>query len=478
MDFKAIYFVGAGGIGMSALVRYFLAQGILVGGYDRTASTLTETLIQEGAHIHYTDDITSVPDCYKKPDDTLVVFTPAIPSTHGELTYFRTHGFRVMKRAQLLGLITQSSRGLCVAGTHGKTTTSSMLAHILKQSHVDCNAFLGGILKPYNSNLMLSDHSDLTVIEADEFDRSFHTLSPYMAVITSCDVDHLDIYGTEAAYRDSFAHFTSLIQSGGVLLRHKDIQVENRLQDGVRCFEYGVNVATLGELPNTAPFADFYADHLRIGNGTILFDFVISPQVCSNHPEGLVISDLEVGVPVPINVDNAVAALAIAWLNGCTETEMRAAIKTYGGARRRFDFYLKTPHLVLLDDYAHHPDEIKASLSSVRQLFAGRHLTVVFQPHLFSRTQDLADEFATALAIPDRTILLPIYPAREQPIPGITSGWLLQKINSADKCLIEKSDLINHLRHLQDNAPLDVIVMMGAGDIEHLVPSVAEALKH
>lgn len=456
---KSIYFVGAGGIGMSALERYFKAEGYKVGGYDKTPSSLTETLISEGIDIHFEDDIEAVDPVFKNPDETIICYTPAIPKDHGELCYFQQNGFKVMKRSQLLGIITREKRGLCISGTHGKTTTSSMVAHILKQSHIDCNAFLGGILKPYGSNFMLSAKSDLTVIEADEFDRSFHTLSPYQAVITSCDPDHLDIYGTEEAYRDSFAHFSSLVRPGGLLLKRKGIKVEMRLQEGVRYAEYAVNEE-----------ADYFATNIRIGNGTILFDFVAKE-------EGIVMRDIEPGVPAPINVENATAALALCLINGCTEDEMRTALKSFEGAKRRFDFYIKREDLVLMDDYAHHPDEIKASLNSVRQLFAGRHVTVVFQPHLYSRTHDLVEGFAEALSIPDRTILLPIYPAREQPIQGVTSEWLLNMIESNDKRCVMQSELTQCLKSLKDAGKLDVVVMMGAGvDIERLLPETVECL--
>ncbi len=466
---KNIYFVGAGGIGMSALERYFNENGYKVGGYDKTPSPLTQQLIQEGIQIHFEDNIEAVDACFKDPQETLVCYTPAIPKNHGELCYFQQNGFQVVKRSKLLGIITESKQGLCVAGTHGKTTTSSMIAHILKQSHVDCNAFLGGILKPYNSNLMLSQKSDLTVIEADEFDRSFHTLSPYMAVITACDPDHLDIYGTEAAYRESFAHFVSLVRPGGLLLKHKGIKVDcSQLNQQARYAEY-----------SSTDEADYYATNIRIGNGTILFDYVA-------QQEGIVMKDLELGVPVPINVDNATAALTICLLNGCTEQELRNGLKSFGGAKRRFDFYIKRNDLVLMDDYAHHPDEIKASLTSMAQLFAGRKVTVVFQPHLYSRTHDLIDGFAEALSIPQRTILLPIYPAREQPIPGVTSQWLLEKIEAVDRqkgqqaerYVVPTDQVLSHLQELRAQNDLDVIVMMGAGvDIERLLPSVNEAFQ-
>lgn len=472
-----IYFVGAGGIGMSALERFFNENGCHVGGYDKTPSPLTEALVKEGIDIHFEDNIDSVDPRFKDPATTLVCYTPAIPKDHGELNYFMQNGFEVVKRSKLLGLITESRLGLCVSGTHGKTTTSSMIAHILKQSHVDCNAFLGGILKPYGSNLMMSKQSDLTVIEADEFDRSFHTLSPYMAVITACDPDHLDIYGTEEAYRESFTHFVSLIRpdkkgpegQSPLLLKHKGIKVDcSQLQAGVRYAEY-----------SSTEESDYYATNIRIGDGTILFDYVA-------RAEGIVLRDMEPGVPAPINVDNAVAALTICLLNGCTEEELRAGLKSFGGAKRRFDFYIKRPDLVLMDDYAHHPDEVRASLSSVAQLFAGRKVTVAFQPHLYSRTHDLVDGFAEALSIPQRTILLPIYPAREQPIPGITSEWLLGKIReheqkaglpAGERYVVSKEELIDHLVQLRQQNDLDVLVMMGAGvDIERLVAPAEKAL--
>lgn len=480
---KAIYFVGAGGIGMSALERYFKANGYKVGGYDKTPSPLTEALIQEGIDIHFEDNIDAVAPEFKDPEQCIICYTPAIPKDHGELCFFQQNGFQVMKRSKILGIVTEQKRGLCVAGTHGKTTTSSMIAHVLKQSHVDCNAFLGGILKPYESNLMLSEKSDLTVIEADEFDRSFHTLKPYMSVITSCDPDHLDIYGTEEAYRESFAHYVSLVRPEGVLLKHKGIKVDcSRLQEGAQYAEY-----------SSTEESDFYATNVRIGNGTIVFDFVIKDPARWNafngeNAKSKTISDIELGVPAPINVDNAVAALAICWINGCTDQELRDGMKSFGGAKRRFDFYIKREDLVLMDDYAHHPDEVKASLSSVMKLFAGRQVTVCFQPHLYSRTHDLVEGFAEALALPHRTLLLPIYPARELPIPGVTSEWLMEKIKeqalangnntlAEEINVVAKEDLISRLQDLRAQGKLDVVVMMGAGvDIERLVKPAAGAL--
>lgn len=450
----ALYFVGAGGIGMSALIRYFLANGKRVGGYDKTPSELTAALIREGAAIHYTDDMALVEDCFLSPEHTLVVYTPAIPDSHTELTYFRTHGFQVVKRAQLLGEITRCSRGLCVAGTHGKTTTSSMLAHILKQSHVDCNAFLGGILKGYESNLMLSKKSDLTVIEADEFDRSFHWLRPYMAVITSADPDHLDIYGTAEAYRESFEHFTSLISPDGVLLMKKGVLVAPRLQENVRLFTYSATEK-----------ADFYAENVVVSDGSITFDFV-GPNVR--------IDNVELGVPVMVNIENGTAAMAIAWLNGATEEEIRRGMATFKGPHRRFEFHLKTPQCVLIDDYAHHPAELKQSILSVKALYPNRWLTGVFQPHLYTRTRDFASDFAASLSLLDELILLDIYPAREEPIPGVTSALIFDQVTlPADrKKLIRREELLA----LVEQESFEVVLMVGAGNIDRLVEPVKEIL--
>ena len=450
----ALYFVGAGGIGMSALIRYFLANGKQVGGYDKTPSELTAALIREGAAIHYTDDMALVEDCFLSPEHTLVVYTPAIPDSHTELTYFRTHGFQVVKRAQLLGEITRCNRGLCVAGTHGKTTTSSMLAHILKQSHVDCNAFLGGILKGYESNLMLSKKSNLTVIEADEFDRSFHWLRPYMAVITSADPEHLDIYGTAEAYRESFEHFTSLVSPDGVLLMKKGVLVAPRLQENVRLFTYSATEK-----------ADFYAENVVVSDGSITFDFV-GPNVR--------IDNVELGVPVMVNIENGTAAMAIAWLNGATEEEIRRGMATFKGPHRRFEFHLKTPQCVLIDDYAHHPAELKQSILSVKALYPNRRLTGVFQPHLYTRTRDFASDFAASLSLLDELILLDIYPAREEPIPGVTSALIFDQVTlPADRMkLIQREELLA----LVEQESFEVVLMVGAGNIDRLVEPVKEIL--
>ena len=448
----SVYFVGAGGIGMSALIRYFLSKGKRVGGYDRTPSDLTEALRKEGADIHYTDDVALVADVFKSPEDTLVVYTPAVPESHTELAYFRARGFEVMKRARVLGEITRSARGLCVAGTHGKTTTSSMLAHLLKSSHVDCNAFLGGILKNYESNLMLSDTSDLTVIEADEFDRSFHWLTPYMAVITSADPDHLDIYGTPEAYRESFEVFTSLIRPDGCLLLKKGVRVTPRLREGVRLYTYSATEA-----------ADFHAENTVIRDGKITFDFV-GPRVR--------IPEVELGVPVKVNIENGVAAMAIAWLNGVTPEEIRQGMASFAGPRRRFDFHLRTDRVALIDDYAHHPAELRQSILSVKELYAGRKVTGIFQPHLYSRTRDFADDFARSLSLLDELILLDIYPAREKPIPGVTSRIIFDKVTIPDKILCDKRELLDVIAR----GRYEVVLMVGAGDIDRLVEPVREIL--
>lgn len=452
-QYSSLYFIGAGGIGMSALVRYFLAKGYRVAGYDRTSSPLTEALQSEGLEIVYDESVDLIPDYCRDPKTTLVVYTPAIPATHAGLVYFREHGFKVVKRAELLGLITQSSKGLCFSGTHGKTTTSSMAAHIFHESPIGCNAFLGGILRNYNSNLILSDHSPFTVIEADEYDRSFHWLHPYMAVVTATDPDHLDIYGTEEAYLESFAHFTSLIQPGGCLVIKKGIKLVPRVQEGVKVYTYSARDG-----------GDFHADNIRVGNGTILFDFVA--------PDG-VVTDVELGVPVDINIENAVAAMAIARLNGEADDDMRRAMASFKGAKRRFEFWVKRDDRVMIDDYAHHPDELKASIRSVRALYPGRKLTVIFQPHLYSRTRDFAPQFAEALSMADQVILLDIYPARELPIPGVTSQLIFDRITCRDKELCLREKLLERIKECN----FDILLTMGAGDIDRLLPEIASIVE-
>ena len=449
---KSIYFLGIGGIGMSALARYFLSKGYKVAGYDRTRTHITDALVSEGAEICYDENIELIPQYCLNPEETLVVYTPAIPANHKGFEYFKANNFEIAKRAKILGMITQNSKGLCIAGTHGKTTTSSMLAHILASSKVECNAFLGGILKNYNSNLILSDKSEYTVIEADEYDRSFHQLSPYMAVVTASDPDHLDIYGTEEAYLESFATFTSLIAPGGVLLIKKGISLVPRIQEGVTLMTFGREEG------------DYHAENIRIGGGEIIFDFVT--------PEKRV-NDIKLGVPVKINIDNAIAAMAIATLCGATDEEIKEAIGSYQGPERRFDFWLKTPDKVLLDDYAHHPDEVSASISSVKELYPDKHLTVIFYPHLYSRTRDFAPQFAEALSLADRVILLPIYPAREEPIPGVTSEIILNQLTCSEKEITLKENLIEKIKV----GKFEVLMTMGAGNVDIFLPEIKEIIE-
>jgi UDP-N-acetylmuramate--alanine ligase len=449
---KHIYFVGIGGIGMSALARYFKAKGFCVAGYDRVSSVLTRELEQEGISIHYVDEVAMIPEAYRKPDDTVVVYTPAVPSDMSEMTWFREHNFVIQKRSQILGEITRMQKGLCVSGTHGKTTTSTMLSHLLHNSSIQCNAFLGGISKNFSKNLLLSDESDLVVIEADEYDHSFLTLSPYMAVVTAVDADHLDIYGTVEAYRAGFEEFTSLIRPDGVLLMKEGLPIHPRLQKGVTCYTYSVDKG------------DFHADNIRIGNGDILFDFVTPKEV---------IKDIQLGVPVYVNIENGVAAMSIAWLNGVRPDELREGMKSFRGVKRRFDFHIKSDKIVFLDDYAHHPNELKSSIESIRRLYADRQLTVVFQPHLYTRTRDLADDFAKVLSTADELMLLDIYPAREQPIPGVDSQMLLDKVELKNKRLISKQDLVKSV----DERAYDVLLMVGAGDLDLLIPEMEQKFR-
>ena len=455
-----LYFVGIGGIGMSALVRYFLSKGDDVAGYDLTPSPLTKALTEEGALIHYEDDPELIPEPFRSPD-TLVVFTPAVPRDHRELNFFIHQGNRVIKRAELLGDLTRRERGLCVAGTHGKTTTSTLLAHLLRSSHVDCHAFLGGISNNYQTNCLISEKSDYAVIEADEFDRSFHHLSPYIAVITSADPDHLDIYHTAEAYRESFEHFTSLISSEGALVMKKGIPVTPRLKDGTRLFTYTTDDED----------ADFWGDHIEIREGHLFFDWHY--PALDGQPAGSL--HVELGVPLLINVENAVAAMAVAYLCGARLDELSQGVASFRGVYRRFDRLIDDPRCVLIDDYAHHPNELDPSIRSVRQLYPDRKILGIFQPHLYSRTQDFYKEFAHSLDQLDEVILLDIYPARELPIPGVTSHMIAEAMEHKDVVVLPKEGLLPHLRSLT-SLP-EVILMVGAGDIDRLVPQVAEEIR-
>lgn len=437
---------------MSALVRYFLSKGKKVGGYDRTPSELTLKLTEEGADIHYEESVEMIPTDFLDAGSTLIVYTPAIPDQHAELQYFRQYGFTIYKRAQVLGMLTRSSKGLCAAGTHGKTTTSTMTAHLLNQSHVGCDAFLGGIPKNYGTNLLLSDSSDYVVIEADEYDRSFHQLTPYATVITSTDADHLDIYGTEEAYLESFNHYTSLIQPGGALIMHEGIRLTPRLQEGVRCYTY------------SAESGDFHAENIRIGGGEIFFDYV--------SPLGN-IRDVQLGVPVAINIENGIAAMALAQLSGVASEEIKAAMASFRGIERRFDFKLKTDRVVYLSDYAHHPEEIRQSILSMRALYADRKLTAVFQPHLYTRTRDFYREFADSLSLLDEVILTDIYPARELPIEGVSSQLIFDHLRpDMQKTLCRKEEVLDILK----DKHIEVLITLGAGDIENYAPRICEIL--
>ena len=440
---------------MAALERYFLAKGKRIAGYDRTPSELTDALQNEGVEITFDENPDLIPDYCRDPETTLVVYTPAVPDSHAGMQYFRNNGFEVVKRAKLLGIVTDDTLGLCFAGTHGKTTTSSMMAHILEVSGMGSNAFLGGVLRNYGSNFLLSESSPFSVIEADEFDRSFHHLRPYIAVVTSTDPDHLDIYGTYEAYLESFAHFTSLIKPSGSLIVHEGLALKPRVQEGVYTYTYSLDKG------------DFHAQNVRKGNGKIMFDFV--------HPDGI-IADIDLGVPVSINIENAIAAMAVAWLIHVPAEAMRKAMATFQGPKRRFEFWLKEdgPHgKVVIDDYAHHPGEIEAAIKSVRDLYPDRHITVIFQPHLYTRTRDLAPDFARALSLADEVLLLPIYPAREEPIPGVTSEIILKNVTCEKKRIYTKENLINSLQLCN----FDILLTMGAGDIVNLLPQICDGVK-
>lgn len=453
-DIKAVYFVGIGGIGMSAIARYFHQQGLVVAGYDKTPSALTRQLEREGIEVHYEENVDLISEACKDVASTLVVYTPAIPVTHAELVYFRDHGFEIQKRAQVLGTLTRTHKGLCFAGTHGKTSTSTMCAHLMHQSHLDCNAFLGGISKNYGTNYILSNTSDYVVIEADEFDRSFHWLRPWMSVITSTDPDHLDIYGTKEAYLESFHHYTELIQEGGALVIHKDLEMKQNVQAGVTVYEYSRNEG------------DFHAENIRIEKGTIVFDLV-SP--IEN------VKDIELGQPVPINIENGIAAMALAQLNGCTADELRKGMQSYEGVDRRFDFKLKTDRHVVLSDYAHHPKEIIQSAKSLKEIYPNRKVTVIFQPHLYSRTNDFYMDFADALSHFDEVVLTEIYPARELPIEGVTSALIFDNLKEGTpKEMIQKDDVLDFVAAHD----FDVLVVLGAGNLDTYVPQITEIIKN
>ncbi len=453
-DFDSLYFIGAGGIGMAALERYFLAKGKRVAGYDRTPSDLTAELQNEGVHIDFEERPDLIPDYCRDPQRTLVVYTAAMPENSPLLTWFRERGFEVVKRARVLGIVTEHSKGLCFSGTHGKTTTSSMAAHIMQVSGVGCNAFLGGVLRNYNSNFLLSDTSPYSVIEADEFDRSFHWLSPYMTVITSTDPDHLDIYGTKEAYLESFRHYTELIQPQGALIIHRGLEMKENQPSGVHRYDYALNEG------------DFHAENIRIAHGEITFDFVSPVESIKN---------IQLGQPVPINIENGIAAMAMAQLAGCTAEELRIGMKTYSGVERRFDFKIKNDHHVFLSDYAHHPKEIYQSARSIRELYQDRKITAIFQPHLYTRTRDFYKDFADALSLLDEVILTEIYPARELPIEGVTSQLIYDNLRPGiEKQIIQKADVLEFVK----SRDFDVLIVLGAGDLDNMVPDITRILNN
>ena len=455
-DIKSVYFLGAGGIGMSALVRYFLNEGKFVGGYDRTSSELTDRLIEEGAVLHFEEDPDLVPTECKDAASTLVVYTPAIPADHKEWSLFKDGGFTIKKRAEVLGIITKGKRGVCAAGTHGKTTTSTMTAHLLHSSQVDCAAFLGGISKNYKSNLITTDKSDFVVIEADEYDRSFLHLQPYVATITSADPDHLDIYGNKENYLEAFAQFTERIREDGYLIIHEGLEVQPRTKEGVKTYTYGREQG------------DFHAENIRIGGGRILFDYVSPWQR---------IADVELGVPMSINIENGIASMAMAEICGATADEMKKGMATFAGAERRFDFHIKDDDLVLISDYAHHPDEVRACARSIKELYSDKKVTVLFQPHLFSRTADFYKEFAETLSMFDKVILVDIYPAREKPIPGVTSKLIYDHLAAGvERSMCSRADVVSTIEKEKNN--IEILVSLGAGDIENEIGKIEQILRN
>lgn len=443
IDKHIIYFLGIGGIGMSALARYFIAKGYQVHGYDRTCTPLTESLEKEGMIIHFHEDISLIP-----AETGLVIYTPAIPATNNEFQYLQKSGVRMMKRAEVLGMFSSEYKTIACAGTHGKTTTSTLVAYLLQQSHLGCQAFLGGISRNFDTNLLISETSPFLVAEADEYDRSFLHLHPYIAIITSVDSDHLDIYHTATAVHEAFSSFTANIISGGALLLKKGLDLPLQIPAGCNVLSYAVNEA-----------ADYYASNLSLQHGLYHFDF--------NYPFGK-IDNLTLGIPGLYNVENAVAALGAAMLAGVTPDELSNALATFKGVKRRFDIRLNENNMVYIDDYAHHPEELNACISSARAMFPGRRLTGIFQPHLYTRTRDFATEFAKSLSMLDEVLLLPIYPARELPIAGIDSQMLLSLINHSDKHFLHKTDIPGYFKDKQ----VEVLLTMGAGDIDTLVEPI------
>ncbi|MFB6340761.1 UDP-N-acetylmuramate--L-alanine ligase [Saccharicrinis sp. FJH62] len=456
MDLKNInnvFFVGVGGIGMSALARYFKFLGKNVAGYDRTRTELTDALVAEGIPVSHCPDSECITREFRKPEHTLVVYTPAVPLSTPVMEWFKERNYKILKRAEVLGLLTREQKGICVAGTHGKTTVSTMISHLLKNSSVDCNAFLGGISLNYSTNLLVSEKSDYVVIEADEYDRSFHQLRPEVAVITSVDPDHLEIYGTYENVKEGFCKFASLVKKGGILLMKKGLPLNPDLRPGVRQFSYNIS----------GP-ADFYAEKIRIEKGQYVFDLVTPDRN---------ITELTLGVPGRVNLENAVVSLSVACLLGCSDAELKNGIHTFRGNKRRFEYHYKSDRRCYIDDYAHHPNEIKATLESIRELYPSTRLTGIFQPHLYSRTKDFAAEFAQSLSLLDELILLDIYPAREEPVPGVTSELIFSQVKADRKILVSKENLV---KEIEESKP-ELLVSMGAGDIGEMVSEIKNVMK-
>ena len=447
-NIKQVYFVGIGGIGMSAIARFFHLKGLSVAGYDRTASVVTDALVKEGVQVVFSDEVDRIDPLFRNPDSTLVVYTPAVEASHRQLVFFRERGFEVLKRSQVLGLITADSNAVCVAGTHGKTTISTLTAHLFNQSHKGCTAFLGGISRNYGTNFLWNEQSPFVVLEADEFDRSFLTLSPDSALISSVDSDHLDIYQNRENLLEAFQLFGRKVKNEGILITKKELPITWSLNEGVRLYTYALN----------GP-ADFYATNISVVGNFYRFD-MITPSVK--------IEGLQMGIPGLLNVENAVGACALALLNGVTHDEIRAALPGFRGIARRFDLHVNTPDLVYIDDYAHHPEEIRATVRSIRSLYPNHYLLGIFQPHLYSRTRDFADDFALALSELDELVLLDIYPAREQPIEGVSSEIILQKVDHIPARIVSKESLPDCL---VPKLPM-VIITMGAGDIDREVEKV------
>jgi UDP-N-acetylmuramate--alanine ligase len=450
-NIKQVYFLGIGGIGMSALARYFKAGGMQVAGYDRTSTELTLLLEKEGIAIHYEDDTSLIPASYRYPQNTLVVLTPAVPSDHSELAWFRSQHFEIYKRSEILGFITRNKKTIAIAGTHGKTTVSTMIAYLMANTGPGCSAFLGGISRNFNSNLVLQSQSEWVIAEADEFDRSFLRLFPYAAIVTAMDADHLDIYGDLTELHAAFNQFVGQIERAGILLMKLGLPIKASSVPK-QVFTYSLQEKS-----------DFYAQNIRLKNRQYYFD-LIGP--------GIKISDLTLIHPGMINVENAVAACSMAVLLGLSHEGIRKTMANFSGIQRRFEYHIKTEKLVYIDDYAHHPQEIEATIRSLRNLYPDKKLTGIFQPHLYTRTRDLADEFADSLSLLDSLILLEIYPARELPIEGVTARLILDKVKLADKQICERDNLLDHLKKTK----LEVLISLGAGDIDKMVEPIKKLL--